>query len=270
MLLAKTKEKLFNRRNTVEIYELRDSAGNPIDVEKVVSDAEASSTIYKVNASVGEIPEELLNLMKVGDFVICSDKIVYQLIEKGDEALTLQGLSEEYISVCKYEISSEHWVVDESYQKPIINPEDASSGTIVDALGLDEDGKLVKGQAGGGAKLYAHNIYLRVGTSFYFYVNAILSIADPINTFDLFKANKDKLVAGQTLAYGRPYTTSPAPCYGLLYSGNVGTPPASGVALLPMRIDTSNNLAYIDVSSSVFAIKDSESSVLVNDTVTEL
>lgn len=38
--------------------------------------------------------------------------------------------------------------------------EGAQSGTIVDALGLNEDGELVKGAIGGGTKLYKHTVSL--------------------------------------------------------------------------------------------------------------
>lgn len=36
--------------------------------------------------------------------------------------------------------------------------ESVESGTIVDSLGLDENGNLVKGRAGGDSKIYAHKI----------------------------------------------------------------------------------------------------------------
>lgn len=39
----------------------------------------------------------------------------------------------------------------------------AEAGTIVDALGLDSDGKLVKGAVSGGTKLYKHELVLEGG-----------------------------------------------------------------------------------------------------------
>ena len=42
-----------------------------------------------------------------------------------------------------------------------VNPANAESGTIVDVLGLDSDGKVVKGAvSGGGTKIYKHSVYV--------------------------------------------------------------------------------------------------------------
>ena len=45
--------------------------------------------------------------------------------------------------------------------------EGATSGTIADVLGLDSEGKLVKGSISGGTKLYIHQIYITASSNSY-------------------------------------------------------------------------------------------------------
>ena len=53
---------------------------------------------------------------------------------------------------------------DTKYKMPP-NVNSATSGTIVDALGLNSEGNLVKGTISGGTKLYNHNVYLTASTT---------------------------------------------------------------------------------------------------------
>ena len=57
--------------------------------------------------------------------------------------------------------------------------EKAPEGTIVDVLGLDETGKVVKGVVGGGTKLYKHD--LRFGTIYPQYALLLISTKKTLN-----------------------------------------------------------------------------------------
>ena len=129
-----------------------------------------------VSSNMEQLSDGLLNSLKVGDVVQKKTGeqkhcyIVSYKEEKHGICLTYVDGSG-YMETISYDYTGGHWVFNskdvtqvpsDSDIKEVI--ESASAGTIVDALGLDSNGDLVKGSVGGGGvQLYRHNITIVSG-----------------------------------------------------------------------------------------------------------
>lgn len=150
MLKAKIKEKLLNRRNEVDVDEIKDSNGNVIDLEKLINNPEIKGGIYLISDNykwVEDYPEDYtgqtLELFDDGIYVYNLDDGAvtdYVFINSG----TVQIFSD---------INGTVYLDSRGITK--IN---ARSGTPVTVYGEDSDGKLVKGAYIGETQLYKHSI----------------------------------------------------------------------------------------------------------------
>lgn len=174
-MLAKIKEKLFNRRNTVIVESLE----GDLDLNGNIKANNIVNTI--VVSNIKQISDEILSSLKAGDIVQKEDssgKHSYIVSFKKDgTGICLTYTDASVVETQSYDYTDGHWVYnsedktefadlghtdDEVKVLAKAEVESATAGTIVDALGLDSEGHLVKGQAsGGGLKLYKHSINLQ-------------------------------------------------------------------------------------------------------------
>lgn len=92
-----------------------------------------------------------------------------------------------------------------------VNPEDAQSGTIQDALGLDSQGKLVKGAVSGGTKLYRHTFGMTMNNTSYavqIISNKSTAYANPRDAFGDGYAVERRLGTGSAWANVLAYLTN--------------------------------------------------------------
>lgn len=120
------------------------------------------AVIAVVVSNIKQIPDKILSSLKSGDIVQKEDssgKHSYIVSFKKDgTGICLTYTDASVVETQSYDFTDGHWVYNSEDKMPLVNVENASSGEIVDALGLDAEGHLVKGQAGGGGgtKLYKH------------------------------------------------------------------------------------------------------------------
>lgn len=139
MLFAKIKEKLLNRRNDIEISEIKDSKGNVIDLEELVN-----------NPSI-----------IVGYYIYNSEKEKFQLVDDIPEDYSGYVITigdDGFMTTAYYENGT---LSNQSSMSPQgVDKIDATDGTPTKVYGEDADGNLVKGAVSGGTKLYRHQLTL--------------------------------------------------------------------------------------------------------------
>lgn len=255
MLFAKIKEKLLNRRNDIEISEIKDSKGNVIDLEELVNNPGIIVGYYIYNSEkdklqhVDDIPEEY-------------DGIVYYF---GDD----------YFSIAIYE--NGNLIGDEvTITLYGVNKINATDGTPTKVYGEDSEGNLVKGAVSGGTQLYQHDLSLSGYPVCSSYIKLTLSTGViSVETPPSFSYAQKSLrvvsllseIAGQS-ALGNSQIL-----YGI---GNLGT---SNYDFIAQRVSYSGS--YCSIRAVLFAsdkieiftidLKDSNGDALTwTDTVTEL
>lgn len=133
--------------------------------EEIINQAK-KATIAVVVSNIKQISDEILSSLKAGDIVQKEDstgKHSYVVSFKKDgTGMCLTYTDASVVETQSYDFTDGHWVYNSEDKMPLVNVEDAPSGEIADALGLDAQGKLVKGQASAGSKLYYHDIEIRV------------------------------------------------------------------------------------------------------------
>lgn len=131
--------------------------------EEIINRAK-KATIAVVVSNIKQISDEILSSLKAGDIVQKEDssgKHSYVVSFKKDgTGICLTYTDASIVETQSYDFTDGHWVYNSEDKMPLVNVEDAPSGEIADALGLDASGHVVKGQAsgGGGTKLYLHTI----------------------------------------------------------------------------------------------------------------
>ena len=144
--------------------------------EEIINRAK-KATIAVVVPNIKQIADEILSSLKAGDIVQKEDssgKHSYVVSFKKDgTGICLTYTDAFIVETQSYDYTDGHWVYNSEDKTEFANightdeevkalakeaVEDASAGTIQDALGLDDQGNLVKGQASGGSgtKLYIH------------------------------------------------------------------------------------------------------------------
>ena len=119
-------------------------------------------------ADIKKLSNEEINRLKAGDLVIKKEpngeNHTYVVAYKKSNEMSLVYADAHNVEEVYYEKQNGSWTHVVTEITPIEITK-APSGTIQDVLGLDSDGKLVKGSISGGTKLYLHNIALTITTS---------------------------------------------------------------------------------------------------------
>ena len=121
------------------------------------------SNATAVCEDITKLPHEALEALDCGDFVIednGTNANAYRVSFKEDFVkATLTFVDNSVIKTITYAYNSETkvWSYSKS-EETEVDVSKAESGTIASALGLDSEGKLVKGTISGGTKLYKHTI----------------------------------------------------------------------------------------------------------------
>ena len=133
----------------------------------------AVSAKFKVS-SISSLSSEQCEELKCGDVVCKEDSTglhAYIVSYKKDGVgICLTYTDASCIETVSYDYVTDAWVYNSMDLMPLIDIENAESGTIQDVLGLDSNGKLVKGAISGGTKLYKHVIHLKRNTDNYKFV----------------------------------------------------------------------------------------------------
>ena len=122
-----------------------------------------------------------IDLLRCGDYLVKKDasgqhayKVSYKKDGVGICLTYCDGSG--YIETVSYDYTDGNWVynsTDVFNGGEIPNVEDAPSGTIQDALGLNSSGKLVKGAVSGGTQLYQHKITAHNNLDYDFYIYSL-------------------------------------------------------------------------------------------------
>lgn len=156
MLIAKIKDLFFNRRNKVEV----ESIDGDVNVNGNVKANNINNVAVVTN--IKQISETILSSLKAGDVVLKQDSSGYHAykvsFKKDGTGICLTYTDASVVETQSYDYTDEHWVYNSEDKTPLVDVENASDGTIDKALGLDAQGKLVKGSVsgGGGTQLYKH------------------------------------------------------------------------------------------------------------------
>ena len=134
-----------------------------------------------------------IDLLRCGDYLVKKDasgEHAYKVTYKSATGMCLTYMDASVIETQSYDKIDGVWTYNSEDKTPnllkVQNVEDAPSGTIVDALGLNADGDLVKGAVSGGTQWYKHTF--KLGTSASATINfAVISLnSTPITSFDTF------------------------------------------------------------------------------------
>lgn len=206
-----------------------------------------------VSSNMEQLSDDLLNSLKVGDVVqkkTGKQKHCYVVTYKGDgagEGICLTYVACGYMETISYDRSGSSWVFNSkdvcevpsgSDVKALAKEEveDAPSGTIQDALGLNSSGELVKGSVSGGTQLYRHNIHFSTNDNIYIYstdntqISSVVGVNDAINSANCLcvKIYSGTLSGNLFLTFG-----------------------VSGMGVYRLSsIDSSLTLKYVDISYS--------------------
>ena len=154
------KSKFFAMKDKVELSD--EELAEKVAVKMEVSD-------------ITSLTNEQLDKLKAGDIVTKktgNQLHTYIVSYKGEgagECICLTYTASGYIETVSYDRTNSGWVynsTDICNIDDIPNVEEAPSGTIQDALGLNSSGKLVKGSVSAGTKLYHHVISYSLTSSF--------------------------------------------------------------------------------------------------------
>lgn len=137
-------------------FEFVEYEGYKIDSASITT----SSGITHIKVSnVKSIDGDILEQLKAGDIVVKADATgehPYIVSFKSATGICLTYTDASCIETQSYDKVGQNWVYNSEDKGTL--PEFAPSGTIQDVLGLDSNGKLVKGAVSGGIKLYKHLI----------------------------------------------------------------------------------------------------------------
>ena len=144
-------------------FTIKDIYGYDLEVnaddEVIVTEGDDGDVTIEVN-DIKALTDAQCNQLKCGDKVLKvtnGQKHLYLVTyKKAGEGMCLTYMDASVLETQSYDFSGGHWVYNSEDKMPLIDVEGAQSGTIVDALGLNAQGKLVKGAIGGGTKLYKH------------------------------------------------------------------------------------------------------------------
>ena len=147
----------------------KDIKVNAQDEIEVTESGDEDVTIEVTN--IKALTKKQCEQLKCGDRVIKktgNQRHLYVVTYKEHHVgICLSYVDASVVETQSYDYTDGNWVYNSEDKTPLINVENAQSGTIVDALGLDAQGNLVKGQVSGGAKLYRHSITFSDGTVSY-------------------------------------------------------------------------------------------------------
>ena len=222
-------------------------------------------TTFKV-ADVKNIDGEILSQLKCGDVVIKEDasgEHSYIVTFKSETGICLTYTDASVVETQSYDKDDNEWVYNSEDKGTL--PEFAQSGTIVDALGLDSNGKLVKGAISGGTKLYKHKIF--VATSNYsktFTGILVNDSATQITTLSSFKdalsSNKSLYFNLENIASGGSYGPTAPSAYNYILKRDIlfgsGTY-ANKLYLFEEKITNDNGLAFESSATELTYISDS-------------
>ena len=116
---------------------------------------------------IKNIPSATIKKLQCGDIVLKKDSSGYHayiVSFRNATGICLTYTDASCIETQSYDKVGQNWVYNSEDKSTL--PEFAPSGTIADVLGLDSEGKLVKGSVGGGTKLYLHTIVLSGHSTF--------------------------------------------------------------------------------------------------------
>ena len=120
-------------------------------------------------SNVKTLSNAQIDLLRCGDYLVKKDasgEHAYKVTFKSDTGMCITYHDASVIETQSYDKIDGVWTYNSEDKTPNLlelqNVEDAPSGTIADALGLDSNGKLVKGTISGGTKLYKHQLLLGV------------------------------------------------------------------------------------------------------------
>ena len=152
-------------------------------------------------SDVKALSNSQIDLLRCGDYLVKKDasgEHAYKVSFKSDTGMCLTYHDASVIETQSYDKVDGNWVYNSEDKTPNLlelqNVEDAPSGTIADALGLDSEGDLVKGTISGGTKLYKHTIIVTGNGKLSF----ISSVATP-KSFDNILAFSIDAIAGSSL-----------------------------------------------------------------------
>ena len=159
-------------------YDIKVDADNEVEVEEIDT-RDVTLEVTNIKALTKAQCEKL----KCGDKVLKktgNQRHLYLVTYKEHHVgMCLSYVDASVVETQSYDYSGNTWVYNSEDKTPLIDVEGAESGTIVDALGLDAQGKLVKGTAGGGTKLYRHEVVSSNSSARKLYL--INNISTPIN-----------------------------------------------------------------------------------------
>lgn len=181
MLLAKIKEKLFNRRNKVEIEDVEVNGEIPASIKALIESISSLKYGYYYYAFDGR-NDKLVYAGQQGELIpedyngiayeFLDDGLYISIFDNGEEIKSL-WLNPEGIEVSDANGS----VVVNNAGIDKIN---AGIGTPVTVYGEDDNGNLVKGTVSGGTKLYKHTITFTAGDT----LTIISTVSSPFTVLD--------------------------------------------------------------------------------------
>ncbi len=133
-----------------------------------------------------------IDLLRCGDYLVKKDasgEHAYKVTYKSDTGMCLTYYDASVIETQSYDKIDGVWTYNSEDKTPnlleVQNVEDAPSGTIQDALGLDSNGDLVKGTISGGTKLYRHVLALTSSDFQYTNSGSLYYVSTESYPFDL-------------------------------------------------------------------------------------
>lgn len=164
-------------------YDIKVNANDEIECEPI-DDRDVTLEVTDIKALTKKQCEQL----KCGDKVLKktgNQKHLYVVTYKEHHVgMCLSYVDASIVETQSYDYTGNTWVYNSEDKTPLINIEGAESGTIVDALGLNGEGKLVKGTiSGGGTKLYYHSIKIQYGSEYEVYnLEVVTNFSNPFTS----------------------------------------------------------------------------------------
>ena len=146
-------------------------------------------------SNVKQLTNEQCEKLQCGDIVVKKDSAgehAYLVAYKKNDEMALVYCDVHNTEEVYYEKHDNAWSMVVTEIAP--NVEDAVSGTIQDVLGLNSEGKLVKGTVSGGTKLYLHKISIESaqevsGHRTKYYIEIMNNISEPYVLSNFYKRN---------------------------------------------------------------------------------
>ena len=146
----------------VVFEEQEDEVGNAFYGIKTVTYEYKGGQDSVIVTDIKNIPSATIKKLQCGDIVLKKDSSGYHayiVSFRNATGICLTYTDASGVETQSYDKVGQNWVYNSEDKGTL--PEFAPSGTIADALGLDSEGKLVKGSVGGGTKLYKHYLTLK-------------------------------------------------------------------------------------------------------------